>query len=205
VLEIAEGEIVGSGRPHAELERVLAVLDDVWADADFGSSDLDAAWKAKAVEMFTKLYERWPGRGEPVEVELGVDAEIDGVRWVGRIDRLERSADGYRVVDYKTSRTAPRHQDAEQSIQLGFYAHAVAGAIGPVIASEMWFPRTSGQGVTTRKFAMHQLAEVSATMVEITRSIAAEDWRPRVSVDCRRCGFRRSCPAWPEGRGAFLP
>jgi superfamily I DNA/RNA helicase/RecB family exonuclease len=205
VLEIAEGEVVGSGRPHAELERVLVVLDDVWGDADFGSPDLDAAWKAKAVDMFTKLYERWPGRGEPVEVELGVDAEIEGVRWIGRIDRLERSADGYRVVDYKTSGHAPRKEDAEQSIQLGFYAHAVAEAMGPVVASEMWFPRTPTNSVTTRKFAMHQLADVTETMVEITRSIGAEDWRPRVSVDCRRCGFRRSCPAWPEGRGAFLP
>lgn len=205
VLEIAEGEIVGSGRNHADLDRVLEILEDVWAEADFGAPDLDVAWKTKAVEMFTRLYENWPGRGVPIEVELAVDADIEGVRWIGRIDRLERSADGLRVVDYKTSKSPPTIDDAAGSIQLGFYALAVSETLGEVVASEMWFPRKESQKVTTRAFAMHQLSDVTGTMVEITRRIGAEDWQPRISRDCTRCGFRRSCPAWPEGKGAFLP
>ncbi len=206
ILERAEREIIGTHRRHADLGRVLEIVDDVWADkAEFGSADLNRAWKAKADEMLTKLYERWPGKGEPIEVELYVESEIEGVRWMGRIDRLESTEEGMRVVDYKTSASPPRIDDAAESIQLGFYALAIQKSHGRVVASEMWLPRARGVKVTTRKLAMHLLSQVEETMVNITRSIVSEDWTPKVSDDCRRCGFRRSCPAWPEGKGAFLP
>ncbi|HEU4320060.1 MAG TPA: ATP-dependent DNA helicase [Acidimicrobiia bacterium] len=206
VLERAESEVIGTGARHANLDRVLEILDEVWSSADFGSPDLNAAWKAKASDMFTKLYEHWPGRGEPVGVERDVEADIEGVRWIGRVDRLERSVEGLRVVDYKTSTSAPRLDDAAKSIQLGFYAKAIGDvADEPVIASEMWYPRTDAKSVTTRKLALHLLDEILDEMAAITREVRAENWDPQVSGDCKRCAFRRSCPAWVEGRGAFLP
>jgi RecB family exonuclease len=204
VLEVAEGEVISKGRRHADLGRVLAIVDQVWETAQFGTPQLNDAWKAKAVEMLTKLYERWPGKGEPVEVELTVESEIAGVRWFGRIDRLERSDEGLRVVDYKTGTSAPRADDAAESVQLGFYAMAVAAAHGAVVASEMWLPRVKSMSVTTRQLSMHLLPEVEEKLAAITREIAAQNWAPRVSGECSRCAFRRSCPAWPEGRGAFL-
>ncbi|HZD24070.1 MAG TPA: PD-(D/E)XK nuclease family protein, partial [Acidimicrobiia bacterium] len=205
VLELAEAEVIGTGKRHAELSRVLEILDQVWEQADFGSPQLDVAWKAKATEMLTKLYERWPGKGEPVEVELSVMSEIDGVTWIGRVDRLERTDDGLRVVDYKTGSTAMKVDDAAESLQLGFYARSVGDKRGEVVASEMWYPRTNAKSVTTRQLALHRLEEITGTMVDITAQISSEDWTPRVSEDCKRCDFRRSCPAWPEGKGAFLP
>ncbi|MGH3650849.1 MAG: ATP-dependent helicase [Acidimicrobiia bacterium] len=204
VLERAEGEIIGSGTRHADLDRVLEIVDEVWSEADFGTPELNDAWKEKAVEMLTHLYQRWPGKGEPVEVELEVESDIDGVRWMGRIDRLEQTGEGLRVIDYKTGTTLPRKDDVAVSIQLGFYALAVRKLRGEVVASEMWFPRAKTVGVTTRQLDMHRLDEVSAKLASITASIGAEDWEPKVGAACKGCGFRRSCPAWPEGRGAFL-
>ena len=204
VLEIAEREIIGTGERHAALTRVLEIADEVWERADFGSPELNDAWKKKAVEMFTKLYERWPGKGEPVEVEIGVESELGGVRWVGRIDRLEKSNEGFRVVDYKTGTTVPTRDEAAESVQLAFYALAVGESHGEVVASEMWFPRKDSVSVTTRSADIHRLSDVAGTMVEIAGSIRNELWEPKVSDKCNRCDFRRSCPAWPEGRGAFL-
>ena len=204
VLERAEREVIGTGARHAELSRVLEILDEVWVDADFGTPELNDAWKPKAVAMLTKLYEHWPGKGEPVEIELDVESEIGGIRWVGRIDRLEKVENGYRVVDYKSSTNAPTKEKSSESIQLGFYALAVTEQLGNVVASEMWFPRVDTKSVSTRSLAIHQLPELAARMGEITTSIGAEAWEPRVSEGCKRCVFRRSCPAWPEGRGAFL-
>jgi hypothetical protein len=51
---------------------------------------------------------------------------------------------------------------------------------------------------------MHLLPEVEEKLSEITASIRAEDWEPRVSKQCGRCSFKSSCPAWPEGKGAYL-
>jgi superfamily I DNA/RNA helicase/RecB family exonuclease len=205
VLEIAEREVIGTGESHAELPRVLEILEKVWADADFGPPTLNQAWKKKAVDMLTKLYERWPGKGEPIEVELAVEDEVDGIRWIGRVDRLERGPDGLRVIDYKTSSTAPSLEDSAESIQLAFYARAVAATHDePVTASEMWYPRTKTKSVATRAVALHKMDQIEETMSSITAAVAAEDWEPKVSASCTRCAFRRSCPAWPEGKGAFL-
>jgi superfamily I DNA/RNA helicase/RecB family exonuclease len=205
ILERSESEVIGSGLRHASLPRVLEIVEEVWNGADFGTPELNEAWKEKAIEMLTKLYEHWPGKGEPVDVELDVASEIAGVRWIGRIDRLEKTDQGYRVVDYKSGTRAPTKDEAAESIQLGFYTLAVQQAKGDVLAAEMWFPRTGAKSVSTRSFATHRLAEVAEKMAEITRLIGDEDWEPRVSEGCTRCGFRRSCPAWPEGKGAFLP
>jgi ATP-dependent exoDNAse (exonuclease V) beta subunit len=206
VLERAEGEVIDSGEKHAELERVLEIVDQVWQEmADFGLPALTEAWKQKAIAMLEKLYNNWPGKGEPVEVEVAVESVVAGVSWIGRIDRLERGHDGLRVVDYKSSTSAPTIDDAAESLQLAFYAMAVQDQHGPVTASEMWYPRASTKSVTTRSLALHQLPAVKEKMEEITRGIGDENWEPKVSGQCDRCSFRRSCPAWPEGRGAFLP
>lgn len=205
ILEIAEAEVIGTGKRHADLSRVLEIVDDVWQKADFGTPDLDDAWRAKAVEMLEKLYEHWPGRGEPVEVEVEVESVLEGIDWIGRVDRLERSDDGLRIVDYKTGSRAMTKEEAAGSIQLAFYAMAVGESHGEVAASEMWYPRVDTKSVTTRKMALHRLDEVHGLMTEISRGISSEVWETRVSDDCTRCAFRRSCPAWPEGRGAFLP
>ncbi len=204
ILEVAESEIIDSGQRHADLERVLEILEEVWADrADFGFVELTLAWKVKAVEMITRLYDMWPGKGPPLEVELAVESEIAGVTWVGRVDRVEAGPEGLRVVDYKTGTTVPTQDKAAESIQLGFYAWAVQESLGDVAASEMWFPRKGERSITTRGFAMFALDQIRAQMEEITANIVAERWAPRVGSQCKRCAFKSSCPAWPEGREAY--
>ncbi|MBW3666464.1 MAG: PD-(D/E)XK nuclease family protein, partial [Actinobacteria bacterium] len=204
VLERAEREVIGTGAKHASLESALGHLRKVWAEgADFGSDELDGAWLGKAEEAIVKLYERWPGKGLPVAVEETVQAAIDGTTWRGRVDRVEETERGLTVVDYKTSTRAPTFEDAAESMQLAFYATALGGE-KPVTASEMWFPRVKTKSVSTRHLDMDRLDEVRAQMSQVTASIRAEDWEPTPGSHCSRCQFRGSCPAWPEGRGAFL-
>jgi RecB family exonuclease len=137
---------------------------------------------------------------------MKVDSVIDGTPWTGLVDRLERTPDGLKVIDYKTGKTAPSIEKGNSSIQLAFYASAVAQAFAePVIGAEMWYPRAGTKGVTTRALDTARMGEIEEEMIEITRSIRSENWEPRVGDGCKNCGFKKSCPAWPEGQGAFLP
>ncbi len=205
-LETAEREIVGSGLQHAELGRVLDVLREVWdREAAFGSPQLSEAWYAKAEEAVTKLYENWPHPdGKPIGVEETVTQDVAGVRWVGVVDRVEQLDEGLRVVDYKTGTRPPTEAEAAQSVQLGFYASALSGR-GPVAEAEMWFPRAGAKSVTTRALDIDSLDGMNQHIEAVTRSILAEDWAPTPGAHCQRCAFSHSCPAWPEGRGAYLP
>lgn len=203
-LELAEREMIGTGEPHAGLDEALQAIDTVWESADFGTQELNSAWKQQAIDCVTNLYENWPHPdGEPIELEAEVKAEIAGVPWVGKIDRLEKTGAGLRVVDYKTSKTPVTVAEAEASVQLAFYAMA-AGGKEPVVAAEMWYPRARSRRLTTRSLDIDLVPEIVASMEEITDSIRAERWEPKPGKHCERCQFRGSCAAWPEGRGAYL-
>ena len=207
-LERSEKGVVGSGHAHADLDAVFEALEVVWSEeANFGTPELDAAWLRHARDLATKLYTKWPSpEGVPVDLEMKVGASIDGTPWTGVIDRLERTPDGLKVVDYKTSKHPPSIADAAASIQLGFYATAIARTTGePVRAAEMWFPRAESKSVTTRSLDMSSLETLEAEMARVTSAIKDENWEPTVGDGCKHCGFRLSCPAWPEGKGAYLP
>lgn len=206
-LEAAEADVVGTGEQHATLERALNSIDEAWEDAQFGTEALNRAWKAKAIEAVTKLYENWPNpNGLPVALEAWVEGEIAGVPWVGKIDRVEEAGGVLRVVDYKTSTRAQPREDAAESVQLAFYALAAATEFdAPVADAQFWYPRTSTKSITTRSLDTGRLDEIKEKMRDITTSIRDEDWRPMAGDHCTRCAFRLSCPAWAEGRGAFLP
>ena len=206
ILELAEGEIIGEGVLHAPLERALEILDEQWAEADFGTPGLTEAWRQKGVELITHLYDHWPGKGHPVALEVDVELDVEGTRWVGKIDRLESGSDGrFRIVDYKTGTSAPSQDEAAESLQLGFYALAVAASRGEVSTAEMWFPRVNKKSVARRGVATHEIESISDRLTAITRAIRSEDWEPESGEHCKNCAFIRSCPAWPEGRGAYLP
>jgi superfamily I DNA/RNA helicase/RecB family exonuclease len=207
-MERAETDVVGTGETHAKLDDALSHLRSVWAEeADFGTPELNAAWLKQAEMAMTRLYESWPSPdGLPIGLEMKIDSIIDGTTWVGLIDRLERTPGGLKVVDYKTTKSPPTIEDSKSSIQLAFYAGSVERSLNePVIAAEMWFPRTDAKKITTRSLDIDRLPDLETEMIEITRSIRAEDWEPRVGDGCKNCGFKKSCPAWPEGQGAFLP
>lgn len=205
-LESAEADVVGTGKAHAELEDAMRSLEETWSEASFGTPELNAAWLGKGREVIARLYENWPTPdGIPVDLEKRVKAVIADVQWVGVIDRVERTADGMRIIDYKTSSSPKTKDEVAASIQLGFYATALAGEGTEVSGAELWFPRVDSKSVTTRRFEIENLGDVQETMESVTRAIQSENWSPNVGRHCERCMFRLSCPAWPEGRGAFLP
>ena len=140
-LERAEKEILGSEKPHADLDQALLHLERVWVDARFGTPELNAAWHQKAIGAVTKLYEKWPSPdGIATGLETRVESVISGIHWLGVIDRIEETPEGLRIVDYKTSTQAMPKADAAESIQLAFYTTAVRDAGGVVTSAQLWYP-----------------------------------------------------------------
>lgn len=205
-LELAERAVVGTGRRHAEAGAAIDALHEVWRDADFGTPELTAAWLDKARDTVLHLYQAWPADdGEPVGLEQEVSASIGGVEWLGVIDRIEETALGLRIVDYKTSTLPVTKPEAARSIQLAFYAMSLIEQGHHVVEAAMWYPRHPARSVTTRHLDMSLLPELQAEMGSVAGSILGEDWWPSPGDHCKRCSFRLSCPAWAEGRGAFVP
>jgi RecB family exonuclease len=115
-------------------------LESVWDQLDFDANWLSAVERVEAetaLERFAAWQESRPERellGTEVQFSCEVDVGTERIHLTGSADRVERDPDGrVRIVDFKTSRTAPLAVDVAVQDQLGVYQLAVqAGGFASV-------------------------------------------------------------------------
>lgn len=210
VLEETERSAVDGGRQRGTVDEALACLERLIPDFDFGPDPFREAWRRRAVQLLTGLYQDWlRPDAVPVLLEHSLEMQIDTVLWRGRADRIESPAPGrLRVVDYKTSKSQISKKEAASSLQLGFYLLAARRdpaitAHGAPVEAEFWYPFSTHKQKWV-PFETSRLGEVAGQMREVTQAIRAEDWTPRPGKACDRCAVKLVCPAWPDGREAFV-
>ena len=209
VLELAE-KSAGSEERRSTLAEANDVLAVEFEKYDFGSGSWRKAWRQRAEALLDQLYASWPNPDAlAVLLEHPLTLEIDDTTWYGVADRIEQNADGtVRVVDYKTGKSAPTKEEANTSIQLGYYLLAAAhddhvGAFGAAKHAEYWHPLATSATKRVTTFDPTQIESVRDRLVEIAAGIRSEDWTPSPSERCRTCSVQLVCPAWPEGQEAY--
>ncbi|MFL6063067.1 MAG: ATP-dependent helicase [Friedmanniella sp.] len=130
-------------------EDLAAHLDSVWGQLDFDANWLSAVERVEA-ESALERFAAWQAArthqqllGTEVPFSCQVDLGEERVHLTGSADRVERDPDGrIRIIDFKTSRTAPNAADVALQDQLGVYQLAVQqGAFAAVTGPE---PRPAG-------------------------------------------------------------
>jgi DNA helicase-2/ATP-dependent DNA helicase PcrA len=131
---------------------------------------------------------------EVLHTEEWFDLQIAGTKVAGRIDRVDRMADGsVAIVDYKTGK-ARSQEDADESLQLSIYAMAAQEKWGYRVG-ELAFHNLEGNVAVFSKRAEFQLEEARQRVQAVARSIAAGDFEPKIDYHCNFCAFRGLCPA----------
>ena len=112
---------------------------------------------------------------------------------VGRIDRIDRTADGHVVIiDYKTGR--PKSQeDADESLQLSLYALAAREKWG-YRAERLVFHNLEGNTAIVTSRSDGQIDEAVARVEDIAQRIAAGQFEPKLGIHCFWCAYRSLCP-----------
>jgi len=195
--------------------QLVAELENVWAAVPFDSpwyaaNELDRhrgmlaafiAWRAATRHELTEV-------GTEVALD-GVLAEpadgLPGVRVRGRIDRLERDAQGRVViVDVKTAKSPVTKDDAQQHAQLGLYQLAVAAGLledgdQPGGGRLVYVGKRAASGSATEREQNALGAEDAEQWRETVRAAAAATAGPsfaaRINEGCSHCPIRPSCPA----------
>jgi DNA helicase-2/ATP-dependent DNA helicase PcrA len=131
---------------------------------------------------------------EVLHTEEWFDVQIAGTKVAGRIDRMDRAADGsVAIVDYKTGK-ARSQEDADESLQLSIYALAAHEKWGYRVG-ELMFHNLEGNVPVVSKRAEFQLEEARERVRAVARGIAAENFKPKPDFYCNFCAFRGLCPA----------
>jgi len=178
------------------LERLMDLFESGWRRTGFGSSDDELQFRDRAREAMRLYWEREKeSEGEPLWLERKFDIKIGPHRVRGRVDRVDRLADGsYELIDYKTGE---RKSEAalENDLQLALYR---------VAAREDWDLEASACSyyyvLDADKVAAptkpDDAERVERTVLEVGEGVLGQDFEPRPApTTCSWCDYRLICPA----------
>jgi putative RecB family exonuclease len=118
----------------------------------------------------------------------------------GIIDRIDKTENGYEIIDYKTAGKMPSQQMVDDNMQLSVYTRAFLkrypkeqSALQNITVS-LYFLKHNAKLSSTRTMA--QLEELDAKFLDVIHDIEAQKFDPRVSPLCEWCGFQKICPMW---------
>ncbi|MFH7594923.1 ATP-dependent DNA helicase [Streptomyces racemochromogenes] len=219
---------VASGRTPADLAVLMERLDSVWDalafDAPWKSRQEKDNARA-ALERFLRWHTTDRGGRTAVATEHDFDVTLDAgeyaVRIRGSMDRVEADPQGRAyVVDFKTGKGAPTRDEVARHPQLAVYQLAVReGAVDEVFDGRRPEPggaelvqlrqgaaKRDGGDEVPRIQAQDALSPGSSgewvgdLLATAAGRVLDERFAPATGEHCKRCSFRSSCSALPEGR-----
>lgn len=204
-------------------------LDRVWHRLRFEAAWLSATERVE-VELGLARFLSWRRVRRAdlvgVEVPFALRLSVDDLEVVldGKVDWLEATGEGLRVVDFKTSRTVPTKASIAGLEQLGIYQLAVAaggfddvapGHTRPDGAAAVYLRLPDRPEDLPREFGQASLATapylgadpgeeeypswVHHRIATAARVVAEGAFPATPGGHCRSCAFATSCPASPRG------
>lgn len=118
----------------------------------------------------------------------------------GIIDRIDKTADGYEIIDYKTTRKMPSQDKVDNDLQLSIYLRAFLERYPKEwermdkITVSLYYLKHGVKLSSTR--TKEQLERVDQTFLEVIKSIEDAKFEPILSPLCDWCGYQKICPLW---------
>jgi DNA helicase II / ATP-dependent DNA helicase PcrA len=179
-----------------ELRALNRLFEAGWRRGGFGKSDDEMQYRDRGKEALRLYWERERvSEAEPVWLERKFDFKIADHHVRGRVDRVDRLADGaYELIDYKTGE---RKTEAEldSDLQLALYRLAAREAwdIEAAYASYDYVLDADKVAAPTKP---DDAERVERTVVTVGEGVLSQDFEPRPSPSvCSWCDYRLVCPA----------
>ena len=205
---------IAATAPDADLPTLQRMLDEQWSTLDFGAQWFSRNERVRAQEFLVRLA-GWL-RTSRAELELvGVEQDfavsVGDAELRGRVDRLERMADGSLVViDLKTGKSKPSKDDLPENPQLGVYQLAVE--LGGFDAEPSQETRSGGarlvqlgtKGDAEQRQAPLAEAEdpdwVKDQIAHVASRMRGGEFSATVNKYCGHCDLLACCPLTPAGK-----
>lgn len=132
-------------------------------------------------------------------IEVG-DEETGGHVIAGVIDRIDKTPDGYEIIDYKTGKKMPSQEKVDSDLQLSIYLRAFLARYPKEAANlekitvSLYYLKHGAKLSSTRTHG--QLDELDLQVKGIIADIEAERFDPTLSPLCDWCGYQKICPLW---------
>ncbi len=188
------------------LEQALDHFSKNW-NSDIWTDELEERTAfSQGVGMLQRYYaDNRPSDARVIALESRFGIEIDGgddTKHVlsGIIDRIDKTEDGYEIIDYKTARKMPSQDKVDHDLQLTIYLRAFLERYPAErknldnITVSLYYLKHGVKLSSKRTEA--DLAALDAIVLEVVKSIEAKKFDPILSPLCDWCGFQPVCPLW---------
>lgn len=187
------------------LDQTLEHYSNSWNPAIFDNPDEERAAFTQGVKIIEDYYKKNnPADFNIVNLESRFQIEIgaDDNKHIisGIIDRIDRTEDGFEIIDYKTTKKMPTQERVENDIQLSVYLQAFLSQYPAErnnldkIKVSLYFLK-HGVKLSANRTA-EQLEICEQTFMDTIKMIESGDFHPNVSPLCDWCGFQNRCPMW---------
>lgn len=118
----------------------------------------------------------------------------------GIIDRIDKTADGYEIIDYKTARKMPSQDKVDNDLQLSIYLKAFLARYPKETAHlenitvSLYYLKHGVKLSSTR--TREQLEQVDTLVLNVIKAIEEAKFEPILSPLCDWCGYQKICPLW---------
>ncbi|HEX8974859.1 MAG TPA: PD-(D/E)XK nuclease family protein [Patescibacteria group bacterium] len=131
-------------------------------------------------------------------IEIGEDKNKHIIS--GIIDRIDKTEDGYEIIDYKTTKKMPSQEKVDNDLQLSVYLNAFLSRYPKEIEHldkitvSLYYLKHGVKLSATR--TREQLEKSKQLFLDVIKEIEAGKFEPNVTPLCDWCGFQKICPMW---------
>jgi RecB family exonuclease len=132
------------------------------------------------------------------QIEIGDESNKHIIS--GIIDRIDKTEDGYEIIDYKTTKKMPSQDKVDTDLQLSVYLNAFLSRYPKEIARldkitvSLYYLKHGVKLSSTR--TLDQLQKSNQLFLEVIAAIEKGEFVPNVTPLCDWCGFQKICPMW---------
>jgi hypothetical protein len=118
----------------------------------------------------------------------------------GIIDRIDKTEDGYEIIDYKTTKKMPSQEKVDNDLQLSVYLNAFLARYPKEIERldkvtvSLYYLKHGVKLSSTR--TLEQLNASKQLFLDVIAEIEKGVFVPNVTPLCDWCGFQKICPMW---------
>ena len=132
------------------------------------------------------------------QIEIGSEKEKHIIS--GIIDRIDRTEDGFEIIDYKTTKKMPSQEKVDNDMQLSVYLQAFLSRYPKEIEHleklkvSLYFLKHGVKLSASR--TLEQLKKSEQAFLDTIKLIEEEKFEPNITPLCDWCGYQNICPMW---------
>ena len=193
-------EFMYAGDSCPPLDAVMDAFFEGWSGAGYKDKDAASKGQRDGASMLTAYYAKYGGKAwaKPLAAEASFDMEVDHVRVIGYIDRIDVLEDGtLHVLDYKTGKEleAERIETDEQMTMYQIAAEAKFPGAAVSKVSLFHVPTLAWATVPARGAEL--VAALKEKIKRTADAIRRQEFEPKPSEKaCKWCDYKPHCKAW---------